>query len=389
MRKKELCLMMLVCVLLLGSVALAQEGDEGVELVGETVEFQRGDKFSSATFGDRPDTVTDVSGALRESMYTAEVEPNPAGSGNGATEIKIYFKFDGALAGRPNYPLFAWVVAEDALGRSSDLTVNWSAKIAQLIGADSDVNDTKLFPITIVDGEDIFEFEDSVDGKTAFVTWCATNLVNAIAADEQLKEWADTHNTSVLTHYQTGFRLVREGDVFIKRGEDPEGEVGSGTAYSLSPRRLYFSPSGATYSTLRTSDYISRRGGARMDNPNYNYGSLTKRNEAGEQETYYVTGLRRPSLYTGELVFRILIVTRHLQFETLYHDISGQEAIDALVALRVLKVEDGKYVPDNCFHASAKTRRTAGSANWASYGGWDMFSEADLERLNELYPISQ
>ena len=386
MRKKELSLMVLVCVLLLGSAAMAQEGDESVELVGETVEFQRGDKFSTATFGERPDAVTDVSGALRESMYTAEVEPNPAGSGNQANEIKIYFKFDGALAGRPNYPLFAWVVAEDALGTSSDLSVNWSAKIAQLIGADSDVNDTKLFPITIVDGEDIFEFEDSVDGKTAFVTWCATNLVNAIAADEQIKEWAETHNTSVLTHYQTGFRLVREGDVFIKRGEDREGEEGSGTAYSLSPRRLYFSPSGATYSTIRTSDYISRRGGARMSNPNYNFGSLTKRNEAGELETFYVTGLRRPSLYTGELVFVLYVVTRTLQFKTLNHEIRGQEAIDALVSLRVLKVEDGRYVPDNCFHASAKTGR---GANWASYGGWDMFSEADLERLNELYPIAE
>ena len=203
MRKNELTLLMVVLVLLLGSASWAQEGEDDVELVGETVEFQKGDRFSTVTFGERPDTVTDVSGALRESMYTAQVEPNPAGSGNQANEIRVYFKFDGALANRPNYPLFAWVVAEDALGKSSDLNIDWSNKISQHIAADSDVNDTKLFPITIVDGDNVFEFEDSVDGKTAFVTWCTTiSCVADIAADEATKRMGrhsrhlDTHPTT-------------------------------------------------------------------------------------------------------------------------------------------------------------------------------------------------
>ena len=123
-----------------------------------------------------------------------------------------------------------------------------------------------------------------------------------------------------------------------------------------------------------------------MTNPNYNFGTLTKRNVADELETYIVSVLRRPSLYTGELTFTLLVVTRLLQFKTLYHEITGREAIQALIALRVIKISGGQYVPDTCFHASAKS---GSGSNWSSYGGWDMFSEADLARLNEIYPVEE
>ena len=142
MRTKRRYLTLLLMLVLTFPV-YGQEGEgDDVELVGETVEFQMGNKFSSATFGERPDQIGDVSGDLRLSMYGAEVDPNPAGSGNQATEISIYFKFDGALAGRAGYQLCAWVIGEDLRGEANDFSCDWPTKLAQLLAADSDVSGT-------------------------------------------------------------------------------------------------------------------------------------------------------------------------------------------------------------------------------------------------------
>ena len=375
------CVISITLLILVALPCFGNEGD-GVELVGETVEFEMGSKFSSATFGERPDQIGDVSGELRLSMYGAEVEPNPAGAGNQANEIRIYFKFDGALAGRAGYQLCAWVIGEDLRGESKDFSCDWPTKLAQLLAADSDVSGQGLFPITIIEGMDPLEFNDTAEDKQKFVTWCAQNLHESIMADERLKSWATDHDTSILTQYKTGFRLVREGDVYIVHKDNGEPEEPD-TDYSLVPRRLYHS---AGSRTARTSDYCQRRGHARLNNSNYNFGSLRKRDENNELATYYVVGLARPSIEGAELVFKLYVIKWPLEGRQMYHEIRGQEAVNALKSLRCIRVVDGAYAFDTCNWV----KYTSGAgANWQSNDSYQMVNRERLAHINEHYPLSQ
>ena len=201
-------------------------------------------------------------------------------------------------------------------------------------------------------------------------------------ADERLKDWSTSHDTSILTQYKTGFRLVREGDVFIVHKDNGEPEEPD-TDYSLSPRRLYHT---AGSRTARTVDYCHRRGQARFNNSNYNFGSLRKRDEKNEFATYYCVGLARPTFEGDELVFKLYVIKWPLEGRQMYHEIRGREAVNALVTLRCIKLVGGSYVSDSC----NMVKYTSGAgANWQSNDSYEMVNRDMLSRLNELYAASE
>ena len=309
---------------------------ETVALLGEQTKSRVFDKSNDGDIDEAkdPNTVEILDyQSVRKPLYQARIVPKYDDGGE-LQELRVLVAFDGALhiykrledipsdfPKERKYSVRKETISADLLEKPL---------ISELLSFEYEELEQDIVPIKIKVGSKIEEVRD----RNEFIIWSTNELGNQVASDERLHDLTMPCASS----YFEAFKLVRRGGYFEKEEEkDLKDQKSNPKLESLVPvSRFYAEFSGSCYKRFSTRSYLTRKG-------NSSYTSFgTARDEHGRAWNVVMVSSAsfNVSGHKGELHLGFTLLIGAGEYSGC--DVWGQEALDALITLKVLRYkEDG------------------------------------------------